>query len=292
VATPPAVAVPALELVRLLPVMARTSGIPEITIGLIDGPVDTSHPDLADGRIRGIGAGDGDVTRGAALRHGTFVAGILVARRGSIAPSICPGCTLLVRPIFGPTAADTGGSMPRSTPVELARAILDCVDRGARVVNISAAIARPGISTDRVLAGAIDHAAARGVIVVAAAGNDASLGGTNLTSHPWVIPVIACDRQGRPALYSNLGHSIGRRGLAAPGDRITSLGAAGPSLTLSGTSAAAPFVTGALALVWSEHPHASAATVRSAVTLNHAGRRGAVVPPLLDAWAALQAAGR
>jgi subtilisin family serine protease len=277
----------ALDLVRLLPLMEHTSGIPEITIGLIDGAVETSHADLAGGRIRGIGAIDAN---GAALLHGTFVAGILGARRGSDAPAICPGCTLLVRPIFG--AEDTrAGGMPRSTPSELARAILECVDEGARVLNISASIARAGITADRVLIDALDRAAARGVIVIAAAGNDASLGGTTLTSHPWVSPVIACNRQGRPASYSNLGHSIGRRGLAAPGDRITSLGAGGPSLTLSGTSAAAPFVTGTVALVWSAHPQAPAAAVRSAVTRDRAGHRRTVVPPLLDAWAALQAGG-
>lgn len=271
--------------------MERTSGIPAVAIGLIDGPVEMSHADLAGGRIRCIGASDASA-RGAALLHGTFVAGILAARRGSIAPAICPGCTLLVRPIFGPGDAHAGG-MPRSTPPELARAIVECVEEGARVLNISASIARAGITADRALTEALDRAAARGVIVIAAAGNDASLGGTTLTSHPWVIPVIACDRQGRPSAYSNLGHSIGRRGLAAPGDRITSLGVAGPSLTLSGTSAAAPFVTGAVALVWSARPRASAAAVRSAITRDRAGRRrSAVVPPLLDAWAALQAAER
>ena len=45
-----------------------------------------------------------------------------------------------------------------------------------------------------------------------------------------------------------LGSSIGRRGLSAPGDAITSLSAAGPPLTLGGTSVAAPFVTGTIAL--------------------------------------------
>lgn len=88
--------------------------------------------------------------------------------------------------------------------------------------------------------------------------------------------------------HSNLGNSIGRRGLGAPGDRITSLGAGGKPVTLGGTSAAAPFVTGTIALLWSEFPTASAADIKLAITQAHSGRRTTVVPPLLDAWKAFQ----
>lgn len=87
---------------------------------------------------------------------------------------------------------------------------------------------------------------------------------------------------------SNLGGSIGRRGLGAPGDQITSLGSSGKPLTLGGTSAAAPFVTGALALLWSEFPSATAAAIKYAATQATTRRRTTVVPPLLDAWAAYQ----
>ena len=98
----------------------------------------------------------------------------------------------------------------------------------------------------------------RGAIVVAAAGNQGALGGFAITRHPWVIPVTACDNRGMPISESNLGGSIGRRGLAAPGDAVTSLSAAGQVLTFGGTSVAAPFVTGAIALLWSEFRGASA----------------------------------
>src|SRR5262249_52854211 len=98
--------------------------------------------------------------------------------------------------------------------------------------------------------------------------------------------------QGSPMNHSNLGISIGRRGLGAPGDRITSIGANGKQLTLGGTSAAAPFVTGAIALLWSEFPTATAAEVKFAATQAYIPRRTSVVPPLLDAWAAYQVVGR
>lgn len=52
---------------------------------------------------------------------------------------------------------------------------------------------------------------------------------------------MACDDRGRPTTDSNLGNSIGRRGLSALGVGVTSLAAEGEPLTLSGTSVAAPF---------------------------------------------------
>jgi subtilisin family serine protease len=134
----------------------------------------------------------------------------------------------------------------------------------------------------------LDHATKRGVIIVAAAGNQGTLGSTTITRHSWIIPVVACDPRGRPTNESNLGSSIGRRGLSAPGGAITSLGPEDKLLTLGGTSVATPFVTGTIALLWSEFPTATAAQVKFAVTQAYAPRRTTVVPPLLNAWAAYQ----
>ena len=94
----------ALDAVQLTPLMDRTSGRAAIKVGLIDGPVFLTHPDLAQKNIQEVpGKLRGTCSRvqSAACLHGTFVAGMLCARRGSVAPAICPGCTLLVRPIFG-----------------------------------------------------------------------------------------------------------------------------------------------------------------------------------------------
>jgi hypothetical protein len=78
-------------------------GRPEVGVGLIDGPVALGHPGLAAGSIREIPGGlPGGCARASSVAcgHGTFVAGILAARRDSPAPAICPGSTFLVRPIF------------------------------------------------------------------------------------------------------------------------------------------------------------------------------------------------
>jgi subtilisin family serine protease len=281
----------ALELVKLTPLMERTSGRPEIVIALIDGPVLMDRPDRWGSNVRQLGSGLSATctqpTSGACM-HGTFVAAMLSARRGSAAPAICPDCSLLVRPIFAETNAGNG-VMPSATPEELAAAIVEAVEAGARVINLSAALAQPSTRGERSLKEALDSAMARGVIVVAAAGNQGMLGSSAITRHPWVIPVAGCDPRGRPTGESNFGSSTGRRGLSAPAENITSIGTDGQPTSFGGTSAAAPFVTGTVALLWSEFPAASASAVKHALLGTGGARRDSVVPPLLDASAAYRA---
>ncbi len=278
------------HLVRLHDLMNRGQGRPEVMVALIDGPVVLDHPDLAGSTIREIpGKLKGTCTRAdsVACTHGTFVAGVLSARRGSAAPAICPGCTLLLRPIFAETAKGNG-QMPSATPEELAQALVDSVDAGARVINLSSALVRPSPKGETQLQEAFNHAVHRGVITVAAAGNQGTVGSSAITGHPWVIPVAACDTRGKPLSESNLGSSIGRRGLSAPGENVTSLGTNGKPQSFGGTSAAAPFVTGAIALLWSEFPAATAVQIKLAVTQAGVPRRRTIAPPVLDAWAAYQ----
>jgi subtilisin family serine protease len=285
-ATEGVIASDALAAVNLQPLMELTRGRPEIAVGLLDGPVLTTLPAFSEATIRwwppaAPPAGRPD---GPAARHGTFVAGILSGDRSSIAPGICPGCTLIVRPIFGQASAD-GRSAVRSTPEELAEALVRCAEAGVRVANVSAAVIGGAGGGERVLREALDQAMRRGMLVVVAAGNEGRVGGSALTTHPWAIPVVACGPAGQPLDASNLGASVGTRGLGAPGDRVVSLTPEGGGAEWSGTSVAAPFVTGAIALLWSLYPEASAAVVRSAV-LQATSRRRSIVPPLLDASAA------
>jgi subtilisin family serine protease len=274
-----------LQLVQLTGLMERTEGSADVSIGLIDGPVATQHPDLAGDHVRAI---TGTMNAGCAqldslaCRHGTFVAGILSAARSSPAPAICPGCTLLIRPVFAESSARNNG-MPAATPGQLAAAISDCIAAGARVINLSLGLTQPSTQSDQALAETLDSAARRGVIVVAAAGNQGTLGTSTLTRHQWVIPVAACDGRGMPMDGSNLGNSIGRRGLRAPGHSVTSLGTTGETFTSGGSSAAAAFVTGAVGLLWSEFPAATATQIKLSITGAASSRRASVVPPLLDA---------
>lgn len=285
--------------VGLTSLMELTAGRSEIVVGLIDGPVAIDHPDLVRQNIRetpGRPSGTCAQASSVACTHGTFVAGVLCAKRGSVAPAICPHCTLLVRPIFkeapseiGYMRSDSVEALPSTSPQELADAITETIDAGAHVINLSAALAQPSIKGERQLEEALGYAAKRGVIVVAAAGNQGTIGSSAITRHQWVISVVGCDLQGRPVSHSNLASSIARHGLRAPGENVTSLGVEAKSLTLSGTSVAAPFVTGAIALLWSQFPHATTVEVILAVTARAYNRRtSAIVPPLLNAWRAYQ----
>jgi subtilisin family serine protease len=274
-----------LDLVGLTPLMAHTSGLPSVVVGVIDGRVAVDHPAFAG---RAVGEPDRAVETRRCGRadvccaHGTAVAGILVGDGG-----VAPRCTLLSRPLFTDHPADKGPATCLSgvRTGELARALTEIVDAGAHIVNLSMAQPAPSGVRDQALEAALDHAADRGVILVVAAGNQGRMGASVLTDHPWVVPVTAYDRAGRPMPQSNLGASIGRHGVGAPGDRIPGPGPDGRPFVLSGTSAAAPFVTGAFALLRSAFPQATPAAVRHAVT-HGPGPRRSVTPPLLDAWAA------
>ncbi len=275
----------ALDVVRLAPLMERSEGDDRVRIGLIDGPVVVNHPDLSAGKIQIIRP-DGDCRDrgGIACLHGTFIAGVLSAKRGTLAPAICPDCTLLVYPIFHEEhAGDIAGLA--ATPGELAQAIRACVNAGANIVNLSVSPARPSACRDSVLEDALDYAARAQVLGVAAAGNSGTLGTTAITRHPWVIPVMACDSAGRPQNASNMAHSIARRGLSAPGVAIASLSTGDQLARFSGTSVATPVVTGTLALLWSTHLRATAAQLKSSILLSPSRGRS-VVATLLDAWSA------
>jgi subtilisin family serine protease len=272
----------ALQLVRLDSLMSLTLGSPAVGVGLMDGPVAVGHPDFHGARIRWIGSSGPSPASGddIARNHGTFVAGILAARRESEAPAICPGCTMLIRPIFAQAKAD---GMPTASFEDLAAGIIECVEAGAWVVNLSAATAGPSMRDKRVVSDALNYAAARGVIVVAAVGNQGMLGSSVITRHAWVIPVMAFKDDGRPSAESNLAGSFGRRGIGAPGDSIISLTANGATASAEGTSVAAPFVTGAIALLWSLFPTVSSVAIRRALLATVPQRRKNVVPPLMDA---------
>jgi subtilisin family serine protease len=271
-------------MVSLSQLMARTEGRAEITIGLIDGPVAAEHPGLANSRLRAVG--DRPVTcrnsGGSACLHGTFIAGMLVAGPAASTPGLCPGCTMLVRPVFSDCVTTSG-----ATPAAVAEGIHRCIDAGAMILNLSSALSEPRLTSQVELTQALDRAATRGVLTIVAAGNEPVVGASALTRHPWVIPVAGYDRRGVPMNGSTCGRSIGGRGLGAPGQGITGLEPGGGELTLDGTSFAAPFVTGTAALLWSLFPHAGAGQVKHALVAGT--RRTSVIPPLLNAEWAYQA---
>ncbi|HJZ95647.1 MAG TPA: S8 family serine peptidase [Candidatus Solibacter sp.] len=272
-----------LHLMNLLPLMSRTSGRAEIVVGLIDGPVDLNHPAFAGTAVRTVRAEQVPMCRDSssgACSHGTAIAGILFAQRGVSAPGLCPNCTALIYPMF---SEDSGGGTPSATPVELARAIRETVDAGARIINLSLGIVSADINGFPSLESAFDYAARRGVLLVTAAGNQGRMGFLPHVTHPWIIPVAACDEAGRVLPESNLSPSIGAKGLCAAGANVTTTAPGSHYAPVSGTSISAAHVTGGLALLWSEFPRAHASQIRRCALQAAEHTRRTVIPPLFNA---------
>jgi subtilisin family serine protease len=127
---------------------------------------------------------------------------------------------------------------------------------------------------------AYDYARQHGTIIIAASGNQGTIGSTSLIDNQWIIPVATCDTHGLLDPMSNFGPSIIGRGLMAPGINIRSIKSGGGNIKMSGTSFAAPLVTGIVALLWSIFRRATAGqiiyTLRSIGPRTHLG----IFPPL------------
>src|SRR5215216_1598031 len=285
-----------LDQVKLHSLMNISTGISEIVIGIIDGPVDFKHPALQGSRIRTINDSQLAACKNAnsiACIHGTFVTGILSAKRGVSAPSICPDCEIILRPIFNENAShnnndNTLTTLPASTPEKLSSAIIETIDAGARIINLSAGLVSPSLVSYHKLQEAYDYALQKDVMIVVAAGNQGNIGNISLVEHEWVIPVVACNENGRFDPMSNFGPSIGRRGLMAPGVNISSTSPGGEYTHMSGTSFAAPFVTGVIALLWSIFPKTTTTQMIYSIGKGASFNRRSIIPPLLNAEMALE----
>ena len=141
---------------------------------------------------------------------------------------------------------------------DLARAIDFAADHGARIINASWG----GGGASQVLSKAIERAGKKGVLFVAAAGNDAAAKPDYPASLKLdnVLSVGAIQPDGKLAPFSDRGSLV-----AAPGVGILSTTAPGQYERYDGTSMASPHVAGVAALLWAAHPNASLDQVRKAI---------------------------
>jgi hypothetical protein len=209
-----------------------------------------------------------------ACNHGTFIMGLLGARRDALIPGLCPDCRLLHLPLFIDENAPSAGV------AELANAIRVAVAAGARLINLSLAILDDDLQNDPGLASALDYAEANGAVVLVAAGNQGRLAMGQLLSHPATIPVVAVDATHRLLPDSNFGPTISRRGVAALGHQVIGYAPGGGTTVMSGSSVATAVATGTLAQVWSACPDVAGAEILAAVA-RLAPRNGSI-PPILD----------
>ena len=216
---------------------------------MLDGPVDRSHPCFDGARLteqRTLVAAS--VADGPASRHGTHVASIIFGQHDGPVPGVAPGCSGIILPIFVDGPNDT---MVVCSQMDLARAILQAIELGAHVINISGGQLSADGEPDPLLAKAIQACAERSVLVVAATGND----GCDCLHVPAalesVLPVGATDLGGEPLGSSNWGLAYRGRGIVALGQNVHGATPGGGTGAKTGTSFAAPLVSGVAALLLS-----------------------------------------
>ena len=226
---------------------AETLGDPGICIAILDGPVDQSHPSLAAAnltRVETLVSGVPD--RGPASQHGTHVASVIFGQHDGPIVGIAPRCRGLIVPVF---KDGVDGSLAPCSQLDLARAIMQAVQGGAQIINISGGELSPSGTAHPLLADAVRNCATNGVLIVAAAGNE----GCECLHVPGALPSVlavgAMDSQGLPLGFSNWGEGYQIQGILAPGENILGASPGGDKVTNSGTSYATPIVSGSAALL-------------------------------------------
>jgi subtilisin len=206
------------------------------TVAVLDTGVDHNHRDLklqikASKDFTGSRSGDADVQG-----HSTHCCGIIAAAENGVGMvGVAPECTLLVGKVLG----DNGSGLSSW----IAAGIDWSVEQGADVISMS--LGSP--TEDARIKAAVDRAVAKGVIVIAAAGNEGPREGT--VGFPGgsagVVCVAAVDSNEKTASFSSRGRQVV---VAAPGVNIRSCYPGDRFATMSGTSMATPYVAGCAAL--------------------------------------------
>lgn len=225
-----------------------------VIVAVLDTGIDLAHPAFAGRLLPGRDLIDDDsvadeVGAGLGWGHGTHTSGVIA--------HMAPGSKLLPVRVLDTNA--------RGNTFILAYGIEWAVAQGANVINLS--LGTPYDS--QTLREAVAAAQAQGVVMIAAAGNDAGDTPQYPAAYPGVIAVTAVDGDNVKPDFANYGADW--VDMAAPGVGIVStiVGPEGSGYaTWSGTSMAAPFVTGAAARLVDQQPDADPSTIAAALTDN------------------------
>jgi type VII secretion-associated serine protease mycosin len=265
-----------------------------VKVAVIDTGIDASHPALQGAvvggtDVSGLGSEDGLTPVGQNNYHGTMVASLIAGRGDSEDGSAgvlgtAPKAQLLsVSMAFGVDGVDTDS--------QVAEGIIWAVDNGARVINLS--LTRNSVSWPEAWDQAFLYAFENDVVIVAAVGN--RLDGTEQVSAPATIPgVIAVAGVDINAKASELSSTSGFTiGVTAPSEDLVAAYPGGGYRIWSGTSGAAPIVSGMVALIRSLYPEMDAANVvnrviQSAIKNRFENYSSAYGYGLIDAEAALK----
>jgi len=243
-----------------------------ILVAVIDSGVDGRHPELA-------GALDTSSSARTVGAHGTAVAGVIAAQDRMI--GIAPAASIASFDAF-----IGAGDSARGSTADIAKGLDRAAAAGARIVNMS--FAGP---PDELLATMLAAAKAKGVVLVAAAGNGGPKAAPAFpASDPSVIAVTATDPADAVYAAANAGRTVS---VAAPGVDILVPAPGGGYQQLSGTSLAAAHVSGVAALILGADPELTpdavrALLVRTALDLGKPGRDEVFGAGLVDAEAAVR----
>ena len=219
-----------------------------ITIALIDGPVDTSAPELAGANITDKSRCTIEDSPGNA-RHGTDMATILVSPYTGVAPE----ATLYSYQVSNDDSVSEGTCKVDSKKLDdFGTLINQAVEDGAQIISISQGTGHLGDDVKW----AITNAIARGVIIVASAGNTGEdENNSHLGSWSGVVGVSAINTDGTFASYSSWGNGVVTAAVGGPfntRDENTN-----QPTTTRGTSVSAALVAGMLALARQKWPDAT-----------------------------------
>jgi subtilisin family serine protease len=228
-----------------------TQGSSKVVVGLLDTGVDANHPDLRGALVPGWDFIGNDADPADDHGHGTAVAGVIGARSNNHVggAGICWRCLLMPVKVL-----DSKGS---GDDTLIAAGVVWATDHGAQVINLS--LGGPGSSVE--LTNALSYANAKGVIVVAAAGNAGVTTQFFPAADPRVVSVAATTVADQRFSWSNFGSWVR---LAAPGCNVATILGGGYG-TFCGTSSATPLVSGLVALELSAQPAATAREAEDAL---------------------------
>jgi len=254
--------------------MWRTSTGKGITVAVIDDGVNGNHPDLRGQVLTGkdfTGLQGGPWTEVPGVDHGTSMASLIAATgkglHGQGAMGLAPGAKILPLRVNDGSFGSNAATQDTVFQHQLAQAIRYAADHGAQIANMSLGTE---LDPSAELTQAVQYAQSKGVLLVAAVGNDAEKG--NPADYPAALPgvlgVAAVDKQGKPAAFSEHGPWVA---VSAPGvDIATACVSSSTYCKGDGTSEASAIVSGAAALVWAAHRDWTADQVMR-VLLNTAG---------------------
>lgn len=259
-----------------------TKGSGGVVVAVLDTAVELTHPDLDGKLVEGadfVVPGSCVSSGQAAVDHGTVVAGMIGAGTDNGQGGAGLGWNTRVMPIAVLCADGTGFQS------WVVQGIRFATDNGAGIINLSLAGSQSGTA----LAEAVAYARARGVIVVAAAGNSTPVGTTTPqypAALPDVIAVGATTNSDVLAGYSNRGPWVD---LVAPGDAAFGpVRGGGYAAGFQGTSFAAPLVSATAALIVASRPAITQSGVLSRLQRSAAGIQAA---PETVGWGRLSAGG-